>query len=105
MALMLRRSHQFSDIYQRLTSLSAKQYKDRVKAWGLNRNIRADEMESMINIQHRRNKPTAFRVRKRPVNPQKIKRYMRDHPEAAFGANKDGNMDGSMASAGMAPLA
>lgn len=105
MALMLRRSHHFSDIYQRLTFLSAKQYKDRIRIWGLNRNIQADEMESMIKIQHKRNlenKQTAFRVRKRPVNPEKIKRYMRDHSMSAFGANTDGNTDGSMDCAGMA---
>lgn len=65
-------------------------------------------MESMIKIQQKRNlenKQTAFRVRKRPVNPEKIKRYMRDHPMPAFGANKDGSMDGSMDSAGMTSLA
>ena len=87
--------------------LSPKQYKDRIKTWGLNRNIKADEMESMIKIQQKRNlenKPTAFRVRKRPVNPGKIKRYMKDHPMPAFGANKDGNMDMSMDSAGMIVL-
>lgn len=81
---------------------TAKQYKDRIKTWGLNRNIKADEMESMIKIRQKRkweNKQTAFRVRKRPVNPEKIKRYMRDHPIPAFGANKDGNMDGRMDSA------
>lgn len=78
---------------------TAKQYKDRIKIWGLNKNIRADEMESMIKIQQKRElekKRTAFRVRKRPVNLEKIKRYMRDYPTLAFGANKDENMDGNM---------
>lgn len=61
-------------------------------------------MESIIKIQQKReleNKRTAFRVRKRPVNLEKIKRYMRDHPTLAFGANKDENMDGNIDSAGI----
>jgi hypothetical protein len=62
-------------------------------------------MESMIKIQQKRNlenKQAAFRVRKRPVNQEKIKRYMRDHSMSTFSANKDENMDESMDSPGMA---
>ncbi len=61
-------------------------------------------MESVIKIQQKReleNKQTAFRVRKRPVNSEKIKRYMRDHPMLAFGANKDDDMDGNLEAAGI----
>jgi hypothetical protein len=53
-------------------------------------------MEAMIRIQQKReleNKRTGFRVRKRPVNPEKIKRYKRDHPVQAFGVDKDRDMD------------
>ncbi|OBT47133.1 hypothetical protein VE00_03127 [Pseudogymnoascus sp. WSF 3629] len=77
-----------------------KQYKDRIKKWGLNKNIQPDEMEAMIRKQHKRalesNKPSAFRVRKRPVNPKKIDRYIKEHPTNSFGANE---MDGNMGSA------
>jgi hypothetical protein len=61
-------------------------------------------MEPIIKIQQKRgleNKQTAFRVGKRPVNSEKIKRYMKTHPIPAFGANKNGNMNENIDSAGM----
>jgi hypothetical protein len=61
-------------------------------------------MEPIIKIQQKRgleNKQTAFRVGKRPVNSEKIKRYMKTHPMLVFGANKNGNMNENMDSAGM----
>jgi hypothetical protein len=62
-----------------------KQYKDRIRKWGLNKNIQQDEMEAMIRKRQEResesNKKTAFRIRGRPVDEEKIERYMRDHPK------------------------
>jgi hypothetical protein len=63
---------------------SPKQYKDRIKKWGLNKHIQKDEMEAMIRIRHERkmtdNKETIFLLRGRPVNTEKIDRYEKEHP-------------------------
>lgn len=65
-------------------------------------------MEAIIRKQQERaleHKPSAFRVRKRPVSQQKINRYIKEHPRSPLGANEDmnmdGNMDGNMDSGGM----
>ncbi|KAF4628664.1 hypothetical protein G7Y89_g9490 [Cudoniella acicularis] len=61
-----------------------KQYKDRIRKWGFDKNIKTEEMEAMIRKQQERalqKKGTAFRVRKRPINPEKINRYIKEHPE------------------------
>jgi hypothetical protein len=81
---------------------SAKQYKDRIKKWNLNKNIQTDEMEAMIRKQRQRaliHKRSAFRLRDRLVNPEKIRRYINEHPDLNIALNED--EDGSMASAGM----
>lgn len=66
-------------------------------------------MEAIIRIQQIRAsdvnhpKKSAFRVRKRPVNPAKIDRYIKEHPMQSLSANKEGNMDVNMDSVGMIP--
>jgi hypothetical protein len=46
------------------------------------------------------NKQTAFRIRGRPVNDEKIERYMRDHPKQ-FATDDDIDMDRNTNPAGM----
>ena len=75
---------------------SAKQYKDRIKKWDLNKNIQPEEMEAMIRKQRQReseHKSSAFRIRKRPVNPEKINRYMKEHSERVDIIIRNMNMD------------
>jgi hypothetical protein len=83
---------------------SAKQYKDRIRKWNLNKNIQQDEMLGMIRKREERqsksNKETAFRIRGRPVNVEKIERYTRDHPRQ-FASDNDIGMDQNMDPAGM----
>jgi hypothetical protein len=81
---------------------SAKQYKDRIKKWNLKKNIQTDEMEAMIRKQRQRalvHKRSAFRLRDRPVNPEKIRRYINEHPELQVLLDEEEN--GSTASVGM----
>ena len=47
-------------------------------------------------------KRSAFRIRKQPVDPEKINRYIREHPA---GANDDRKIGGNIGSAGMLPAA
>ncbi|KAM3070358.1 hypothetical protein ACMFMG_010189 [Clarireedia jacksonii] len=79
-----------------------KQYKNKIKKWGLNKNIQTHEMEFMIKKQQSRllesGKLSAFRVRKRPVPPGKISRYIKDHG-IEIPRNKDSNVDESTNSA------
>jgi hypothetical protein len=63
-------------------------------------------MQAIVRKQQERdaeNKSTAFRVRGRPVNPEKINRYMKDHPMQSVSANKDKNRDSNISSAGTFP--
>jgi len=60
-------------------------------------------MQAIIRKQQERdaeNKSSAFRVRGRPVDPEKINRYMKDHPMQSVSANKDKNRDPNIGSAG-----
>ncbi|KAI6255975.1 hypothetical protein MCOR07_002533 [Pyricularia oryzae] len=57
-----------------------KQYMNRLKQWGMLKNIKAEEYEAIVQIRARRQalgKQTAFVVRKRPVSKSKIDRYVR----------------------------
>jgi hypothetical protein len=86
--------------------ISPKQYKDRIRKWGLNKNIQQDEMEAMIRKRQEResesNKKTAFRIRGRPVDEEKIERYMRDHPkQLPINDHIDMDIDRNMSLAGM----
>ncbi|PQE13220.1 kinesin light chain 3 protein [Rutstroemia sp. NJR-2017a BBW] len=75
-----------------------KQYLNKLRKWGLNKNIQPHEMKFMIRKQQSRllesGKPSAFRVRKRPVPPGKIIRYIRDHGIETSRDN-DSNLDES----------
>jgi hypothetical protein len=60
----------------------------------------------MIRKQQERaltNKASAFRVRKRPDNQEKINRYINEHPKRP-GSNNDSDVDIYIDSAGMLPL-
>jgi hypothetical protein len=61
-------------------------------------------MEAMIRKQKERamasNKASAFRVRKRPVNQEKINRYINEHPKRS-GSNDDSDVEFNIDSAGM----
>lgn len=108
MGLMLREEPPLFCYISATDLISAqKQYRDRIKKWGLNKNIQPDEMEAMIRKQQKRklesNKRSTFRVRKRPVNPEKINQYIKEHPMQLIGENKDRNIDGNIGSAGMVP--
>ena len=58
---------------------SEKQYKRKFSQWKVEKNMKSHEAEAMIRIQSERaqglGKDTAFRLRKRPVPPEKITRY------------------------------
>jgi hypothetical protein len=60
-----------------------KQYKDRIKKWGLKKNIQPNEMIGMIRKQKEREagegKQTDFKLWGRPIDQSKIERYKRDH--------------------------
>jgi hypothetical protein len=64
-------------------------------------------MEAMIRKQRDRalteNKASAFRVRKRPVNQEKINRYISEHFKRS-GSNEDLDMEMEMDSAGITAL-
>jgi hypothetical protein len=57
-----------------------KQYKTQIKRWGLEKNVKAREMEAIIRIKRKRKemegKESNFTVRNRAVPPKKIMRYM-----------------------------
>ncbi|RFU35720.1 hypothetical protein B7463_g554, partial [Scytalidium lignicola] len=62
-------------------SASERQYKRRIKKWGLDKNVKGEEMMRMAQIQLERKmvagKPSSFRVRGREVGGQKIRRYVK----------------------------
>jgi hypothetical protein len=66
-------------------------------------------MEAMIRKQRKRllesNKQSAFRVRGRTINPQKITRYIKEHPVQPFDEGIGRNMDGDTSIVGMIPAA
>jgi hypothetical protein len=64
-------------------------------------------MNSILRKQRERaakNKPSAFRVRNQPVNPEKITRYIKENPGLAADVNDDLDIEGAIASAGVFPL-
>lgn len=67
-----------------LLAYSERQYKSRIAQWGLDKKVKQSEMKAIIRIEWKRKtqegKDTCFRVRKRPVDPKKIKRFTKDHP-------------------------
>lgn len=63
---------------------SLKQYKTKLKEWGLEKNIKDKDMRAIVRKDLKRkaenpSKPTKFRLRKRPVPPEKIERYKKAH--------------------------
>ncbi|KAK4186698.1 ankyrin repeat-containing domain protein [Podospora australis] len=59
-------------------SATKKMYKKQIRAWGLGKNVRTHEMKAMIRIEERRRKEgkaTHFFLRRKPVNPSKIRRF------------------------------
>ena len=61
-------------------------------------------MEAIVRKQEERaaiNKQSAFRVRKQPVNPEKITRYIKEHPVSAANVNDNMDVDGVIISAGV----
>ncbi|KAJ5698594.1 hypothetical protein N7462_000599 [Penicillium macrosclerotiorum] len=59
---------------------SEKQYKDRLAAWHVRKNIKAKEVQLMIRKQEKRaarGKQTAFRVNGQQVDPKRIARFVR----------------------------
>lgn len=79
-------------------------YKDRIKKWGLNKNIQPVEMEAIIRKQRERilesSKPSAFRVRKRPVPQGRIDRYIKEHVMVSIVANNQENNSENITLAG-----
>lgn len=57
-------------------------YKKHFKAWGLEKNLKADESIAMLRIAERRrmaNKKTNFVRRGKPVEPGKLRRFAKRH--------------------------
>ncbi|MCJ1420438.1 hypothetical protein MMC32_006795 [Xylographa parallela] len=62
---------------------SRKQYNTKIQQWHIGKNVRDIEMRAIVRKEMQRKmenpaKNSVFRVRKRPVNSQKIERFMRD---------------------------
>ncbi|KAH6696506.1 hypothetical protein BKA61DRAFT_252594 [Leptodontidium sp. MPI-SDFR-AT-0119] len=60
-----------------------RQYKTRIKKWGLEKKLKTNEMLAIVHLDKKRKregKVTVFRVRKRTVQEEKIKRFVREHP-------------------------
>jgi hypothetical protein len=64
-------------------------------------------MEAIIRKQQKRrsesNKRSAFRIRGRPVNPERIDRYIREHPIRPFGISTDKTLGGNVVVPCMVP--
>jgi hypothetical protein len=62
-------------------------------------------MEVIIRMQQKRllesNKRSVFRVRKQPVPPEKINRYIKEHDKEPVTANYDGDIGRDTSLAGM----
>lgn len=62
---------------------SERQYKTRISQWALEKNVKFDEMKAIVRKYQERKvqegKDTLFRVRKRPVDPKKISRFIKKH--------------------------
>lgn len=69
-----------------------KQYKDRLAAWHVRKNIKAKEVHLMIRKQQKRaaqGKQTAFRVNGQDVDPKRIARFVRRYGSAWDDRGKD----------------
>ncbi len=70
---------------------SERQYKRRIKQWGLEKKVKTKEMGAIVRVQRKRfdeeGKETFFRVRKRPVDPKKITRFIRNHARMSNSAH------------------
>ncbi|CUS14947.1 unnamed protein product [Tuber aestivum] len=61
-----------------------KQYKTRIKAWGLEKKVKTEEMKAIIRIREKRKsegRRSVFLVRGRIVPDQKIERFKKSHKE------------------------
>lgn len=70
-----------------------KQYKDRLAAWHVRKNIKAKEVHLMIRKQQKRaarGKQTAFRVNGQNVDPKRIARFVRRYGNSW---DQDGDRD------------
>jgi hypothetical protein len=60
-----------------------RQYKARIRQWGLEKKVKSNEMLIIIGMDKKRKmeegKNTAFFVRKRRVDPRKISRFIKNH--------------------------
>ena len=57
-----------------------RQYKRKFSQWRLGKNVKAHEMEAMLQMQREREfegKDSTFRVRGRPIAPEKLERYVK----------------------------
>ena len=78
-----------------------KQYKDRLAAWHIRKNIKAKEVHVMIRKQQKRaarGKQTAFRVGGQQVDSKRISRFLR-----RYGPSWDNNATTTAAAAAAAP--
>jgi len=76
-----------------------KQYKSKLKEWGLEKNIKENDMRAIVRKDLKRKaedpfRATIFRLRKRLIPTEKIERYKRDH----------GLVEGTIMSDGGAPI-
>jgi len=75
-----------------LLGSSERQYKTRITQWGLDKKVKHNEMKAIVRIERKRKvqegKDTCFRVRKRPVDRKKIKRFIKDHPSVDESSSK-----------------
>jgi hypothetical protein len=82
LGLRLRTCFLRPDVLTELTSRSERQYKSRLKEWGLGRNIRKDEMEAIVQKRQKRRlietdkNDLLFSVRNEMVPPEKIDRWV-----------------------------
>ncbi|PMD17828.1 TPR-like protein [Hyaloscypha hepaticicola] len=60
-----------------------RQYKTRIRRWGLDKKIKTNEMKIIVRKDMKRKleegKETAYFVRNRPVHPRKISRFIKNH--------------------------
>ncbi|PWW77507.1 ankyrin [Tuber magnatum] len=81
-----------TDVKELMSSLydfhaTEKQYKTRIKVWGLEKKVKTEEMKAIIRIREKRKregKDSTFLVRKRIVPDQKIERFKRSHKEPTY---------------------
>ncbi|KAL2854219.1 Clr5 domain-containing protein [Aspergillus pseudoustus] len=77
---IMERDHKFQAFVCYPISISEKQYKDRLAAWNIRKNIKAKEVNVMIRKQAKRaarGKQTVFRVAGQKVDTKRIARFQR----------------------------